>query len=68
MSGCHATNHSGIASSILLTLAAKASPNRIHSYSVGFEELSYDESPYARQVAEPYGTELLAGMWSDKRD
>lgn len=47
----------GIDSSTVTALAAQAVPGRLHTFSVGFEESSYDESPYARLVAERYGTE-----------
>jgi asparagine synthase (glutamine-hydrolysing) len=47
----------GIDSSTVTALAAQAVPGRLHTFSVGFEESSYDESPFARQVAERYGTE-----------
>ncbi len=47
----------GIDSSAVTALAAQASGRRLHTFSVGFEESSYDESPYARMVAELYGTE-----------
>lgn len=47
----------GIDSSTVTALAAQAVPGRLHTFSVGFEESSYDESPYARMVAERYGTE-----------
>ena len=47
----------GIDSSAITALAAQASGKRLHTFSVGFEESSYDESPYARMVAEQYGTD-----------
>jgi asparagine synthase (glutamine-hydrolysing) len=47
----------GIDSSAITALAAPSITGRLHTFSVGFEESSYDESPYARQVAERYGTE-----------
>ncbi|MBN1269085.1 MAG: asparagine synthase (glutamine-hydrolyzing) [Kiritimatiellae bacterium] len=47
----------GIDSSAITALAARAASTRLHSFSVGFEESSYDESPYALTVARRYGTE-----------
>lgn len=47
----------GIDSSAVAVLAAGASPNRLHTFSIGFEESTYDESRYARQVAELCRTE-----------
>lgn len=46
----------GIDSSIVAGLMAAHAP-RIKTFSIGFEEASYDESPYARLVAEHYGTD-----------
>ncbi len=46
----------GLDSSLLTALAARALPRQLHTFSVGFEETGYDESPYARQVADLYGT------------
>ncbi len=47
----------GIDSSIVTALAAKESPNRLHTFSIGFDEQSYDESAHARRVASLFGTE-----------
>jgi len=47
----------GLDSSTVTALAAQQSGNRLHSFSVGFDDPSYDESPYARRVAELFGTE-----------
>ncbi|HMO04394.1 MAG TPA: asparagine synthase (glutamine-hydrolyzing) [Kiritimatiellia bacterium] len=47
----------GIDSSLSTAVAATQVPGKLHTFSVGFEESSYDESPYARMVAERYGTE-----------
>jgi asparagine synthase (glutamine-hydrolysing) len=46
----------GIDSSTITALAAQATKGQLHSFSIGFEERSYDESPYAREVAQRYGT------------
>jgi asparagine synthase (glutamine-hydrolysing) len=47
----------GVDSSAVTALAAQASSTRLHTFSIGFDESSYDESPYARRVAGQYGTE-----------
>jgi asparagine synthase (glutamine-hydrolysing) len=47
----------GLDSSTITALAAGAVSGRLHTFSVGFGEKTYDESPYARQVAQQYGTE-----------
>ncbi len=57
----------GIDSSALVALAAGKVPGKLHTFSVGFEEASYDESPYARMVAERYGTEHHHEVLSSQR-
>lgn len=48
----------GIDSSIITALAArKVSAGKLSTFSVGFAEASFDESQFARQMAELYGTE-----------
>jgi asparagine synthase (glutamine-hydrolysing) len=47
----------GIDSALLAALAAEASPERLRTFSIGFEERSFDELDGARLVAERYGTE-----------
>jgi asparagine synthase (glutamine-hydrolysing) len=48
----------GIDSSAVTALAAKHLPRgQLKTFSVGFDEKSFDESQYARQVAELYGTD-----------
>ena len=39
------------------TLARRNAPEPIHTYSVGFEDQSFNELPYARIVAERFGTQ-----------
>lgn len=46
----------GVDSTGLTALAVRHSP-RIHSFSIGFEEASFDESAYARLAADALGTE-----------
>jgi asparagine synthase (glutamine-hydrolysing) len=47
----------GVDSSALAALAATESGERIHTFSIGFEEQGFDETGRARRVAERYGTE-----------
>ena len=47
----------GIDSSALAALAAEESSERLRTFSIGFEERSFDELADARVVAERYGTE-----------
>ncbi len=47
----------GLDSSTVAYYAQKNSSQKIKTFSIGFEEKSYDESPYAREVACFLGTE-----------
>jgi asparagine synthase (glutamine-hydrolysing) len=47
----------GIDSSAITALAAQESSEKLHSFSIGFDEPSYDESKYARKIASLFGTE-----------
>jgi asparagine synthase (glutamine-hydrolysing) len=47
----------GLDSSTLVHYAAEAAPGRVKTFSVTFRGRSFDETSYARQVAERYGTE-----------
>ena len=47
----------GIDSSTILHYAAKASASRLKTLSITFSGRTFDESPYARQVAAQYGTD-----------
>ncbi len=47
----------GLDSSIVVALMAMHSPRPVQTFSIGFAEKSYSELPYARQVAERFGTE-----------
>src|SRR5919202_1568887 len=47
----------GIDSSVLAALAAEESPEPLRTFSIGFEERSFDELGDARLVAEQYGTD-----------
>lgn len=46
----------GMDSSSLVALMQRATNEPIHTYSVGFESASFNELPYARIVAEHFGT------------
>jgi len=47
----------GVDSSTVAAFAVKHSSERVKTFSIGFEEDSFDESKFARQVAEHLGTE-----------
>ncbi|CAA9487939.1 MAG: Asparagine synthetase [glutamine-hydrolyzing] [uncultured Solirubrobacteraceae bacterium] len=47
----------GVDSSALTALAAEESPERLSTFSIGFEEKSFDELDRARLVARRYGTD-----------
>ena len=46
----------GVDSAALAALAAQESSDAIHTFTIGFEERSFDERGDARRVAERYGT------------
>jgi asparagine synthase (glutamine-hydrolysing) len=46
----------GVDSSVLAALAAQESSEPVHTFSIGFEERSFDELGDARAVAQLYGT------------
>ncbi len=47
----------GTDSSIVVGLMSRHSTERVKTFSIGFEEPEYNELPYARKVAEHFGTE-----------
>jgi len=47
----------GVDSSTIVALMAQLSSGRVKTYSIGFDEKEYDELPYARMIAERYGTD-----------
>ena len=46
----------GMDSSVMAALMAKHTPEPIHTYSIGFEDASFNELPYARIVARHFNT------------
>lgn len=47
----------GIDSAAVVALMSQLGAAPVRTFSIGFEEKTYDELPYARTVAEQYGTE-----------
>lgn len=47
----------GIDSTVIVGLMAKLSPNRVKTFSIGFAQKEYDETPFARETARRLGTE-----------
>lgn len=47
----------GVDSSAVVAMMARSSQSPVKTFSIGFEEQSYDERVYARAVAERYGTD-----------
>ncbi len=47
----------GVDSSLVTALAVRASGERVRTFSIGFNEASFDESVYAREVARRLGTD-----------
>lgn len=46
----------GVDSAVVVALMAQASAEPVRTFTVGFADAAYDERPYARAVAERYGT------------
>jgi asparagine synthase (glutamine-hydrolysing) len=47
----------GVDSSVVVALMARASNSPVKTFSIGFGKQDYNEAPYARAVAETFGTE-----------
>lgn len=46
----------GIDSSAIVAMAASATAEPLHTFSIGFDDASFNELPHARSVAERFGT------------
>ncbi len=46
----------GVDSSLVVGVAQRLRDDPIRTYSIGFEEAAFDESPYAREIAKHFGT------------
>jgi asparagine synthase (glutamine-hydrolysing) len=46
----------GVDSSLVASVASEISSNKINTFSVGFENMKFDESPYARKISGIIGT------------
>lgn len=46
----------GLDSSVIAVLAAQASSQQLHTFSIGFEESSFDETLYSEKIAQLLGT------------
>jgi asparagine synthase (glutamine-hydrolysing) len=57
----------GIDSSTITALASQWTGGELHTFSVGFEESSYDEAPYAAEVARRYRTRHHHEVLSQRR-
>ena len=60
----------GVDSSLIVALMQAQSDRPVQTFTIGFPEADYDESPYARQVARHLGTEHheLMLTWRDALD
>jgi asparagine synthase (glutamine-hydrolysing) len=47
----------GTDSSTIVALMARSSSRPVKTFSIGFQQADFDETPYARMVAEQFGTE-----------
>ena len=47
----------GIDSSLVVALMSKLSPEKVKTFSIGFEDESYNELPYAKKMADRYDTD-----------
>ena len=57
----------GIDSSLIASFASKNSSQKLKTFSVGFEENSYDETPYATRVAKILNTDHTNFILSPKK-
>ncbi|MGH9800831.1 MAG: asparagine synthase (glutamine-hydrolyzing), partial [Blastocatellia bacterium] len=57
----------GIDSSTMAEMACEAAEGRVKTFSIAFEEKSFDESSYARKVAEQLGTEHYEQRFTERQ-
>ena len=56
----------GLDSSAVASIARRLTPYRLKTFSIGFEQKSFDESAYARQVARHIDSEHVEQILSDR--
>lgn len=56
----------GLDSSTMAEMACEAAGGRVKTFSIAFEEKSFDESSYARKVAEQLGTEHYEQRFTER--
>ncbi len=56
----------GLDSSSVASIARKLTPYRLKTFSIGFEQRSFDESHHARRVARHIGSEHIEQILSDR--
>jgi len=54
----------GLDSSVITAIASKRLRGPVQTFSIGFRESQFNELPYARQVAEKYGTQHVESIVS----
>ncbi len=57
----------GVDSSAVASLAVRSGAKKVQTFHVGFEEAAYDESAYARRVADALGTEHVEFRLTQER-
>lgn len=57
----------GLDSSTMAEMACEAAGGRVKTFSIAFEEKSFDESSYARKVAEQLGTEHYEQRFTERQ-
>jgi asparagine synthase (glutamine-hydrolysing) len=49
-------NSGGIDSSLITAITSSKTKSRVNSFTIGFDESDYDESPYAEMISQKYNT------------
>jgi asparagine synthase (glutamine-hydrolysing) len=57
----------GIDSSLIVALMQAQSAQKVKTFTIGFEDKAYDESPFAREIAQHLGTEHHEVVISEKQ-